>query len=120
MTRLSRVFALLCGIAMFAVAGAVAAPGKGGQTIAASCTVAGKVTIHASSGGSAWVNNSHYVLLKMTGTFTPTGGTPQTFTKVYGHKHGFRPAQMDTCTGSQTTAAGSFSFSATAARTGKH
>jgi hypothetical protein len=72
----------------------------------------------ATSGASSWVNNTHYLLLRLTGTFTPTGGTPHTFTKVYGHKSGF--GQTYTCTGSQTQPTGIFSFTATIARTPSH
>jgi hypothetical protein len=80
--------------------------------------VLGTVTVHATSGASSWVNTTHYLLLRFTGTFTPTVGTPQAFTKVYGHKTGF--GQTYTCTGTQTQAMGTFSFTATVARTPGH
>ena len=64
--------------------------------------VNGAVTVHASNGQSAWVNNTHWVVLRFTGTFTPTGGTAQTFTKVYGHKTGFLKRTVDTCSGAQS------------------
>jgi hypothetical protein len=117
-------------ISVFAVAGALAAltvtsalgagsHGKGGQTITATCNILGTVTVHASSGQSAWVNNTHYVTLAFTGTFTPVNGTPSTFTKTYGHKSGFT-GQHYTCLGSQTDSSGTFSFTATVAKTPTH
>lgn len=117
---------LICGVALvvalagLAVTSAVAAGGKGSQTIVASCTinsVTSSVTIHASSGGSAWINNTHWVLLRLTGTFTPTVGTPTTFTKVYGTKAGFHSRTQGTCSASQPAPGGTFSFVATAAKT---
>jgi hypothetical protein len=109
-------FALVLALAGLAVSSAVA--GKGSQTITASCTTAGNVTVHASNGQSAWVNNTHWVVLRLTGTFTPVGGQPSTFTKVYGHKTGFAHRTTDTCSGSQTDPAGNtFSFQVTVAKT---
>jgi hypothetical protein len=125
MRRILGVLATACLVAAVAVSTAVAkgpshtnGNGKGPQTLTASCTVLGTVTVHATSGASAWVNNTHYLLLRFTGTFTPTGGTPHTFTKVYGHKTGF--GQTYTCTGTQTQPMGTFSFTATVARTPSH
>jgi hypothetical protein len=117
---------LICGIALvvalagLAVTSAVAAGGKGSQTLSASCTinnVTAPATINASSGGSAWISNTHWVLLTLTGTFTPTGGSPTTFTKVYGHKTGLLSRTRGTCTGSSTDSSGTFTFTATAAKT---
>lgn len=116
---------LLCtSVAVLAFAGLAASAavgaghGKGLKTMTATCTVNGTVTVHASSGQSAWVNNAHWVVLRFTGTFTPAGGTPQTFTKVYGRKVGFQKRTMDTCSGSQTDTSGNtFSFTATVAKT---
>jgi len=115
---------LLCGVALVtALAGLPAvAMGKGGngsQTISATCTVFGNVTVHASNGQSAWVNNVHYVVLSFSGTFTPVTGPAQSFTKNYGHKSGFTGTKY-TCTGSQTDTSGTFSFTATVARTPAH
>jgi hypothetical protein len=117
---------LICGVALvvtlagLAVTSAVAAGGKGSQTLSAMCTinsVTSSATIHASSGGSAWINNTHWVLLKLTGTFTPTGGSPTTFTKVYGHKTGLLSRTQGTCSATVTDSSGTFSFTATAAKT---
>ena len=114
---------LICGVALvvalagLAVTSAVAAGGKGSQTLSATCVTAGAVTVHASSGQSAWVNNTHWVVLTLTGTFTPTGGSPTTFTKVYGHKTGFVSRTHDTCSGSVTDSSGTFSFKVIVAKT---
>jgi hypothetical protein len=119
---------LICGVALvallagLAVSSSLAAGGKGSQTIAASCTVNGvtsPVTIHASSGGSAWLNNTHWVLLNITFTFTPTGGSSTTWTKVYGHKAGLLSRTRGTCSATTTDTSGTFSFTANAAKT-KH
>jgi hypothetical protein len=107
-------------LAGLAASSAVAAGhgGKGSQTLSATCTVNGAVTVHASSGQSAWVNNTHWVVLRFTGTFTPAGGTAQTFTKVYGKKKGLLRRTIDTCSGTQTDSSGNtFSFTATVAKT---
>jgi hypothetical protein len=93
--------------------------GKGSQTLTATCTVLGTVTVHASNGASAWVNSNHYVLVRLTGTFTPVSGTPQTFTKTYGHKTGLRGPRYG-CTGSQSDSTGTFSFTAWVTRTAMH
>jgi hypothetical protein len=117
---------LICGVALvvalagLAVTSAVAAGGKGSQSIAATCTinnVSSPVTIHASSGGSAWLNNTHWVLLTITGTVTPTGGSSTTLTKSYGTKTGLQSRTHGTCSGSQTDSSGTFSFTATAVKT---
>lgn len=116
---------LLCAIAVvgvlagIAVASATSAGGKGSQTLTATCSVLGTVTVHASNGQSAWVNNTHYVVLRFTGTFTPVVGSPSTFTKVYGHKSGFVGTKY-TCMGSQSDSTGTFAFTATVARTPTH
>jgi hypothetical protein len=117
---------LICGVALvallagLAVSSSLAAGGKGSQTLAATCTinnVTSPATIHASSGGSAWIGSTHWVLLKITFTVTPTGGTSTTFTKVYGTKAGFHSRTTGTCSGSTTDSSGTFSFVATAAKT---
>jgi hypothetical protein len=122
MKRLFYVLVLVCACAVAAAGSALASrpAGKGPQTLTASCSVAGAVTVHASNGASAWVNNTHYVLVKLMGTFTPIGGTAQSFTKLYGHKTGFRPASVQTCTGSQAGPVGTLSFTAWVARTPAH
>ena len=107
--------ALVVLLAAIGVSSALARGGK--QAISAICTVNGAVTVHASSGQSAWVNNTHWVVLRLTGTFTPTGGTAQTFTKVYGHKTGLMKRTIDTCSGSQSDSSGMFAFTATVAKT---
>jgi hypothetical protein len=107
---------LMLTLAVLAVSSAFAAGGKGSQTLTATCTT-GAVTVHASSGQSAWINNTHWVVLRFTGTFTPAGGTAHTFTKVYGHKTGLMRRTIDTCSGSQTDTSGTFSFTATVAKT---
>jgi hypothetical protein len=109
--------ALVTVLAALNVSTALARGGKGSQTISATCTVNGAVTVHASNGQSAWVNNTHWVVLRFTGTFTPTGGTAQTFTKVYGHKTGFLKRTVDTCSGTQSDSSGTFAFTATVAKT---
>lgn len=114
---------LICGIALvvalagLAVTSAVAAGGKGSQTLTATCLVNGTVTVHASSGQSAWVNSTHWVVLRLTGTFTPTGGAPTTFTKVYGQKTGFNTRTKDTCSGLVNDSSGTFSFTVIVAKT---
>jgi hypothetical protein len=117
MKRLIVVLATICVLAAVAVTQAVAggSSGKGGQTITATCTVLGTVTVHASSGQSAWVGDTHYIVLKFSGTFTPTTGPAQTFTKTYGKKTAFHTTY--TCTGSQSDSSGTFSFTATVAKT---
>ena len=117
MKRVLTTIALVVLLAAIGVSTALARGGKGGQTISATCTVNGAVTVHASSGQSAWVNNTHWVVLRFTGTFTPAGGTAQTFTKVYGHKTGFVSRTHDTCSGSQTNSSGTFSFTVVVAKT---
>jgi hypothetical protein len=122
MQKITGILALGCLVAAVAAtaAGATNGNGKSGtngpQTLTATCTTAGAVTVHASAGGSAWLNNHHYVLVRLQGTFTPTSGTPMSFTKNYGHKTGLK--MRDTCTGTQTSTDGSFSFTATVALTG--
>jgi hypothetical protein len=125
MKRILGILTTACVVAAVATSSAVAkgpthtnSNGKGPQTLTATCTVLGSVTVHATSGASAWVNNTHYLLLRLTGTFTPTGGTPQPFTKAYGHKTGF--GQTYTCTGTHTQAMGTLTFTATVARTPTH
>jgi hypothetical protein len=120
MKHLTILAAVVFGFAAIAVASAFGAGGKGSQQpITAMCTTSGNVTVHASSGQSAWVNNTHWVVLRFSGTFTPTGSTTsQTFTKVYGQKKGLiKTGTMQTCTGSQTDTEGTFSFTATVAKT---
>ena len=117
MKRVLTAIALVVLLAAIGVSTALARGGKGSQTLSASCSVNGAVTVHASNGQSAWVNNTHWVVLKFTGTFTPTGGTAQSFTKVYGHKTGFMKRTVDTCSGSQSDSSGTFSFTATVAKT---
>lgn len=107
--------ALVVLLAAIGVSSALARGGK--QTISATCTVNGAVTVHASSGQSAWVNNTHWVVLRFTGTFTPAGGTAESFTKVYGHKTGLMRRTIDTCSGSQSDGTGTFAFTATVAKT---
>jgi hypothetical protein len=78
--------------------------GKGQEVVTASCTTAGDVTVYASSGQSAWTNNTHYVVL----SFSATYGT-FSFTKTFGNKSGFGAAQE--CTGSATGKSGdTFTF----------
>lgn len=117
MKRVLTAIALVVLLAAIGVSTALARGGKGSQTLSATCTVNGAVTVHASSGQSAWVNNTHWVVLKFTGTFTPTGGTAQSFTKVYGHKTGFMKRTVDTCSGTQSDSSGTFEFTATVAKT---
>jgi hypothetical protein len=120
MKRLICGFALVVALAGVAVTSALGAGGKGSQTLYATCTLPiGAVTVHASNGQSAWVNNSHYVVLWLTGTFTPVTGTPTTFTKKYGTKTGFRGTKY-TCTGSNSDSTGTFSFTAIVAKTPVH
>ena len=121
MKKFMCVLATVCGIAAFPVTAALAgggSHGKGGQTLTATCTVLGTVTVHASSGQSAWVSNTHYVTVAFSGTFTPSSGQPMSFTKTYGKKTRFGPRY--TCTGSQTSPDGTFAFTATVAKTPTH
>ncbi|MGN6800189.1 MAG: hypothetical protein ACTHKS_18800 [Gaiellaceae bacterium] len=117
MKRVLTAIALVVLLAAIGVSTALARGGKGTQTISATCTVNGGVTVHASNGQSAWVNNTHWVVLRFTGTFTPIVGTAQTFTKVYGHKRGFMRRTIDTCSGSSSDGTGTFAFTATVAKT---
>jgi hypothetical protein len=116
MKRLITVIATTGVLATGGVGSALAggSSGKGHETISASCTVLGNVTVHVTSGASAWIGDSHYVLLRLQGTFTPTSGPAESFTKTYGRKRGF--GQSYACTGSETDAGGTFSFTATIAR----
>jgi hypothetical protein len=120
MKKFMCVLATACGLAVFPVTSVVAggSNGKGQQVITATCTVLGTVTVHVSSGQSAWVGNTHYVTVAFSGTFTPTVGAPTSFSKTYGNKSGF--GQRYTCTGSQTSPDGTFSFTATVAKTPTH
>ena len=102
MKRVLTAIALVVLLAALAVSTALARGGKARRPSSATCNVNGAVTVHASSGQSAWVNNTHWVVLRFTGTFTPTGGTAQTFTKVYGHKTGLLKRTIDTCSGAQS------------------
>jgi hypothetical protein len=122
MRRIICSLTLVIALAGLAAASALAAGGKGSQTLSATCTTSGGVTVHASNGQSAWVNNTHWVVLKFTGTFTPTGGTSQTFTKVYGQKGlmlkgGFIRKTQQSCTGSTSDSTGMFVFTAWVAKT---
>jgi hypothetical protein len=120
MKRFISVLAMACAVAALGVTSALAGGGngKGGQTITATCTVLGNVTVHASSGESAWVGNTHYVTVWFHGVFTPTSGQPFSFTKAYGQKSGF--GTRYTCTGSTSDSTGTFSFTAVVARTPTH
>jgi hypothetical protein len=120
MRRIICSVSLVIVLAGLAAVSALAAGGKGSQTLTATCTTSGAVTVHASNGQSAWVNNTHWVVLKFMGTFTPTGGTAQTFTKVYGHKGGFISRTQQSCTGTQTDSGGTFTFTAWVAKTPSH
>jgi len=113
-----RVLTAITLVVLLAAMGVSSALARGGkQTISATCTVNGAVTVHASSGQSAWVNNTHWVVLRFTGTFTPAGGTAETFTKVYGHKNGLMKRTIDSCSGLQSDSSGTFAFTATVAKT---
>jgi hypothetical protein len=115
MKRITSALVVVLALAVTSIA--LAAGGKGSQTLTATCTTSGNVTVHASKGQSAWVNNEHWVVLRFTGTFTPIGGTAQTFTKIYGHKSGFLRRTVQSCTGSQSDSTGTFVFTATVAKT---
>jgi hypothetical protein len=117
MKRMTGTLLVVFAFATLAISTAFGVGGKGSQTLTATCTTSGNVTVHASSGQSAWVNRTHWVVLRFTGTFTPTGGTAQTFTKVYGHKNGLMKRTTQSCSGSQTSSSGTFSFTATVAET---
>jgi hypothetical protein len=118
MTKLTSIAAVVFAAAALIASAAFA--GNGNQTLTATCTTSGAVTVHASSGQSAWVNGTHWVVLRFSGTFTSADGTPQSFTKTYGHKNGFMKRTMQSCTGSQTDTSGNtFSFTATVAKTTK-
>lgn len=111
--------ALVVALAGLAAVSALAAGGKGSQTLTATCTTSGGVTVHASNGQSAWVNNTHWVVLRFQGWMTPAGGTTQSWTKVYGHKTGLVARTTQTCSGSTSSPAGTFTFSATVAKTSR-
>jgi len=120
MRRIICSLTLVLALAGLTAVYAFAAGGKGSQTLTATCTTSGLVTVHASSGQSAWVNNTHWLVLKITGTFTPTGGTAQTFTKTYGHKTGFVSRTQQSCSGVASDASGTFSFTVWVAKTPGH
>ena len=122
MKRLSSLVVVVFAFAALVVASAFGAGGKSphNQPITATCTTSGNVTVHASSGQSAWVDNTHWVVLSFSGQFTPAGGTAgPVFTKVYGHKNGLvKRNTAQSCKGSQTDAAGNtFTFTVTVAKT---
>ncbi len=124
MKRLTSLTVVALAFAALLVSAAFGAGGNGSaqQPVAATCTTSGAVTVHASSGQSAWVNNQHWVVLRFTGTYTPANSmTSYTFTKVYGHKNGLvKTGTAQSCTGTQTDANGnSFTFTATVAKTTK-
>jgi hypothetical protein len=121
MKRLTSILAVAIASAALVASAALAGNGKGHQTLTATCTTStSSVTVHASSGQSAWINGTHWVVLKFSGTYTPAGGTAQTFSKTYGHKTGLMKRTVQSCSGSQTDTAGdTFSFTATVAKTGK-
>jgi hypothetical protein len=91
------------GVAVLAIAAGSAfgagSNGKGQQVVTADCTTASDVTVYASSGQSAWVSDTHYVILSFSGTFDTFS-----FTKTYGNKSGFSDVQE--CTGSATGKSG--------------
>jgi len=121
MRRIICSLTLVLALAGLTAAYAFGAGGKGSQTLTATCTTSGGVTVHASNGQSAWVNNTHWLVLKFWGSFTPTGSTTaQTFTKTYGHKGGFLARTQQTCTGSQTDSTGTFVFTVLVAKTPGH
>ena len=121
MRRIICSLTLVLALAGLAAASALAAGGKGSQTLTATCTTSGGVTVHASNGQSAWVNNTHWLVLKLTGQFTPAGGTAlPSFTKTYGHKTGFMARTQQSCTGSITDSSGTFTFTVTVAKTPGH
>jgi hypothetical protein len=118
MKRLICGVALVVALAALAVTSAFAAGGKGSQTLTATCSPPiGTVTVHASSGGSAWVDNTHWVVLTLTGTFTPTGGSPTPVSKTYGNKTGFNSRTKTSCSGLISNSSGTFSFTVTVAKT---
>ena len=120
MMRLATIVVAVIASAALLASVALAGNGKGQQTLTATCTTSGLVTVHASSGQSAWVNKTHWVVLKFSGTYTPAGGTAQSWTKTYGHKTGLVKRTVQSCSGSQTDSKGdTFSFTATVAKTTK-
>jgi hypothetical protein len=46
------------------------------------------VTVTFSSGASAWIGSTHYVLLSLTVTLVRTSGEIETFAKTFGEKAG--------------------------------
>ena len=120
MRRIICSLTLVLALAGLTAASALAAGGKGSQTLTATCTTSGGVTVHASNGGSAWVNNTHWLILKLWGSFTPTGGTTQSFVKTYGHKTGFAARTQQTCTGTVPDSTGTFTFTVLVAKTPGH
>ena len=99
--------------ALLVPAAAAGAPrGNGLDTTPAVC--AGQETVVTHSAGSTfWLGDDHYVITVFTGTFTPVGGEPETFTKTSGNKNGLGPTI--TCTGSESDASGTFAFEVTGA-----
>ncbi len=76
-----------------------------------------EVTVTVSSGASFWINGQHYLLTSFTGTFTPTGGPPETETKTYGKRKGLKGAEI-TCSASFSDTQGTFDVTVTAVPVG--
>lgn len=110
-----RVLVVAAALAALGAAGAGAAwadgsNGKGHPVVEATCTTSGDVVIHVTSGQSAWVDDSHWVVQSFSGTFTDSSGASTSFSKTYGSKSGFASGLQE-CTGTQTYSDGSsFSF----------
>jgi hypothetical protein len=102
----------LVSVAVFAAPAAAAPPGQGLESLPADCDGTA-TTVTASSGAAFWVGDQHYVLTSFTGTFTPEGGTPETFTKTFGQKTGQGGSEI-TCSGTVVEPGeGTFAFTAT-------
>ena len=81
----------LLSVAVFAAPAAAAPPGQGLESFPLTCD---GTTV--SSGASFWMGDQHYVLTSFTGTFTPEGGRPETFTRTFGQKTGLAGSEI-TC-----------------------
>lgn len=107
-------------VSMSGPAWADGSSGKGAPPVTGSCTTSGVVTIYASSGESAWVDDQHWVVQTFSGVLTaPDGEVLRSFTKTDGNKTGFGSTQQ--CHGVTTDKAGNtFSFDVSVALNPNH
>ena len=103
--------ALLSG-ALFAAPAAAAPPGQGLESFPLTCDGT-TVTATVSSGASFWIGDQHYVLTSFTGTFTPEGGRPETFTRTFAQKTGLAGSEITCSATFVEPGVGTFAITAT-------